>query len=60
MPDDRLLRQYNIDGHTVREVDPWVPRRRDDGDDDVPDGIEAPNLVAGRDVMSRVKDAMSN
>ena len=37
-----------------------TPRRRDDGDNDVPNGIEAPNLVAGHNAMSRVRNNMAN
>ena len=59
-PDDRLLRQYNIDGHTVQEVDPQICRRRDDGDDDVPDCIEVPNIVAGQNAMSTISKDMAN
>ena len=59
-PNDRLLRQYNLDGHTIREVDPCARRISDDGDNDVPAGIVAPNLVVGQDSMSRVRDDMTD
>ena len=57
-PNGQLLQQYNLDGHTVREVKPWPSRN--DGDNDVPTGIVAPNLVVGQDIMSRVRDDMIN
>ena len=59
-PNDRLLRQYNLDGHTVREVDPRACNRCYDGDNDMPIGIVVPNLVVGQDVMSKVRDDMAN
>ena len=59
-PNDRLMRRFNMDGHTVREVDPRARRLRDDGNDDVPDGLVAPNLVVGQESMSRVRDNMKD
>ena len=43
-PNDRLLWQYNLDGHTVREIDPEASRIHDEGDNDIPAGFLAPNL----------------
>ena len=59
-PDDWLLQQYNIDGHTVQKVDPRARRRCDDEDNNVPVGVVVLNLVVGQDVMSRIKDEMAN
>ena len=59
-PNDLLLWQYNLDGHTIREVDPHARRIRDDGDNDVPTSFVAPNLVVGQDSMSRVRDDMTD
>ena len=58
-PSDRLLRQYNLDGYTVHEVDPHARRIYNDRDDDVLVGFVAPNLVVRQDSMSRVKDDMA-
>ena len=59
-PNDRLLRRFNMDGHTVNEVDPKARRVRDDGDDSVPNGLVAPNLAVGQDSMTRVRDNMAD
>ena len=59
-PNDRLLLQYNLDGHTVREIDPEAPRIHDDGDNDVPSSFLAPNLADRQNSMSTVKDDMAN
>ena len=55
-----LLRQQNLDEHTVHEVDPHAPRKRDDEDKDISVGFVAPNLIVGQDSMSRVRDDMAD
>ena len=47
-PNDRLLRQYNLDGYTVREIDPQAPRIHDDGDNDVLVGLSRQILLSAR------------
>ena len=59
-PNDRLLRRFNMDGHTAREIDPRACRVRDDGDDSVPNGLITPNLVVGQDSMTRATDNMAD
>ena len=59
-PNDRLLRRYNLDGHTIREVDPRACRVRDDRDDSVPNRLVTPNLVVGQDFTTRVRDDMAD
>ena len=59
-PNDRLLQQYNLDGHTAHEIDHKAPRIHDDGDYDVPTDFLAPNLAADQDFMSTVRDDMAN
>ena len=59
-PNDRLLQQYNLDGHTVREVDPHAPKIRNDRDNNVPVGFVTPNLVVGQYFMFRVRDDMAD
>ena len=59
-PNDWLLQRYNLDGHTVYEVDPRARRLHDDGDDDDPNGLVAPNLVVGQDSMTRIRDNMTD
>ena len=59
-PNEQLLRQYNLDGHTVREIDPEAPRIHDDGDNNVPAGFVTPNLAVGQDSIFTVRDDMTN
>ena len=59
-PNDWLMQQYSLDGHTVRDVDPQAPRIYDDRDNDIPAGFVAPNLVVGQDSMFSVRDDMAN
>ena len=59
-PNSRLLWQYNLDGHIIREVDPHARRILDDGDNDVFAGFVAPNFVVGQDSMSRIRDDMAD
>ena len=46
-PNNRLLWQYNLDGHIVRKIDPEAPKIHDEGDNDVPAGFVVPNLAIG-------------
>ena len=59
-PNDRLMRRFNKDGHTSREVDPRAVRVRDDGDDSVPNEFIEPNIAAGEDYMAKVRDNMAD